>query len=129
MKSQTNQIKTDMTTTDPKRNAILDAMNRDIESHVNIADSALAEMERMNISPEEYKDINRRFGLNTYIAAYLRRIKESIADESLEKMESRMRFHVYQQRTKGRLDDKTEISGAQAAVAVCLEGYVERFFD
>ncbi len=86
----------------------------------------------MNISSEEYKQANRQFGLNLYVAGYLRKIKELFTVESaepLKRIENRMRFHAYRQRTKGALDDKQEISAAQVVVAATLERYVQNFFE
>lgn len=120
-----------MLTTEEKIKAISDAINVDIEHHSNLAEVAFANLEKMNITPMEYKDANWQFGLNNYIAEYLRKIKEFTVDseEPLKRIESRIRFHAYQQRTKGELADKQEISAAQATVAVLLEDYVQKFFE
>lgn len=119
-----------MSTTEEKINAIRDAINVDIEHHSNLAEVAFVNLEKMNISSKEYKDANLQFGLNNYIAGYLRKIKEITIDseESLKRIESRIRFHAYQQRTKGELADKQVISVAKATVAVLLEEYVQKFF-
>ncbi|WP_295729733.1 hypothetical protein [uncultured Muribaculum sp.] len=120
-----------MATTETKLDDIRAAFEHDINDHVNRAEKAFAKLEKMNISPEEYKQANWQFGLNCYVAGYLRKINGFTVDsgEPLKRMEGHIRFHAYQQRTKGNLDDKQEISVAQAAVAVTLEGYVAKFFE
>lgn len=120
-----------MSTTEETIDAIRDAINVDIEHHSNLAEEAFATLEKMNISPEEYKKANWQFGLNHYVVSYLRKVKEFtiVSGESLKTIERRMRFHAHQQRTKGELGDQQEISVAQATVAVILEGYINRFFD
>lgn len=120
-----------MSTTETKIDAIREAIKADIMHHSNLAEIEFENLEKMFISSEEYKDTNRQFCLNAYITGYLRKIKEFTVDreEPLKRIENRIRFHAYQQRTKGELTDKQEISAAQAAVAEILEGYVQRFFE
>ncbi len=120
-----------MSTTETKLDAIRAAFEQDINTHAQATEEAFTKLEKMNISPEDYKQANWQFGLNHYVAGYLRKIKEATVDgaEPIKSIESRIRFHAYQQRTKGTLDDKQEISAAQATVAVILEGYVEKFFE
>lgn len=120
-----------MSTTETKLDAIRAAFEQDINTHARATEDAFAKLEKMNTSTEDYKQANWQFGLNQYVAGYLRKIKEITVDsaEPIKRVESRIRFHAYQQRTKGSLDDKQEISVAQAAVAVILEGYVENFFE
>lgn len=120
-----------MSTTETKLDAIRAAFEQDINTYTRAAEEAFAKLEKMNISTEDYKQSNWLFGLNQYVVEYLRKIKELTVDsaEPIKRVESRIRFHAYQQRTKGSLDDKQEISVAQAAVAVILEGYVENFFE
>lgn len=120
-----------MTTTETKIDAIRDVIKGDIAHHSNLAEIAFANLEKMVISSEEYKDANRQFGLNSYITGYLRKIKEFTVDreEPLNRIENRIRFHAYQQSTIGEVTDEQEISTAQAAVAEILEGYVQRFFE
>ncbi len=120
-----------METKETKLDAIRAAFEQDINDYANRAEEAFAKLEKMNISPEEYKKANWTFGLNNYVAAYLRKVKEYTVDsgEPIKRIESRIRLHAYQQHTKGTLDDKQEISVAQAAVAVTLDGYVAKFFE
>lgn len=118
-----------MSTTENKIEAVLNAFNKDIEEHAIRAEDAFAKLEKMNIDAEEYKAANWQFALNHYVACYLRKLKEFIAKEPLKMIEKRIRFHAYQQHTKGELSDKQEISVAQAAVTVLLEGYVQKFFE
>ncbi len=120
-----------MSTTEEKLEAIRAAFEQDIKTHSNLAEEAFAKLEEMNISPEDYKLANWQFGLNHYVAGYLRKIKELTvgSEESIDAVERRIRFHAYQQRSKGALDDKQEISAAQTVVAFTLEGYMEKFFE
>ena len=131
MKSPTKLTVINMSTTETKLDAIRAAIEQDINTHARATEEAFAKLENMNVSPKEYKQANWQFGLNQYVAGDLRKIKELTVDsaEPIKRVESRIRFHAYQQRTKGSLDDKQEISVAQAAVAVILEGYVEKFFE
>lgn len=119
-----------MATKETKTEAILESICRDIEEHAHRAEAAFEIMERMNVTPEEYKKANWQFCLNSYVVRYLDRFMGMAAlNESLKTIESRMRFHAHQQRTKGALTDKQEISAAQATVAVLLDGYIEKFFE
>lgn len=119
-----------MATKETKTEAILESICHDIEEHAHRAEAAFEIMERMNVTPEEYKKANWQFCLNSYVVRYLDRFMGMAAlSESLKTIESRMRFHARQQRTKGALTDKQEISAAQATVAVLLGGYIEKFFE
>lgn len=119
-----------MATKETNTEAILESICRDIEEHAHNAEAAFATMEKMNVTPEEYKKANWQFCLNSYVVRYLDRFMGMAAlSESLKTIESRMRFHAHQQRTKGALTDKQEISAAQATVAVLLDGYIEKFFE
>ncbi len=119
-----------MSATETKIDAIRDAISQDIERHANLAEDAFTTMEKMNVSPEEYKKANWAFGLNYYVAGYLRRFTEmTTTKEPLSRIENRMRFHAYQQRTKGELGDRGEISAAQKTIAELLEEYVKKFFE
>lgn len=120
-----------MSTTETNLDAIRAAFEQDIKTHANLAEEAFAKLEKMNLSPEEYKNANLTFGLNNYVAGYLRKLKEITIDsgEPIKRIESRIRFHAYQQHIKGNLDDKQMISVAQAAVVVTLDGYVAKFFE
>lgn len=131
MKSPTKLTVINMSTTETMLDAIRAAFEQDINTHERAAEEAFAKLEKMDISPKEYKQANWQFGLNQYVAGYLRKIKEFIfaSTEPIKRVESRVRFHAYQQRIKGSLDDKQEISAAQTAVAVILEVYVKNFFE
>lgn len=119
-----------MATKETNTEAILESICHDIKEHAHNAEAAFATMEKMNVTPEEYKKANWQFCLNSYVVRYLDRFMGMAAlNESLKTIESRMRFHAHQQRTKGALTDKQEISAAQATVAVLLDGYIEKFFE
>lgn len=120
-----------MSESNNKIDAILADINKDIESHAAIADEAFATLEKMNITPEEYKDANWAFGLNHFVAGYLRHFRNDIVEHKIapKTLENRMRFHAYGQRTKGELGDEAEISAAQLKVAELLEGYVQKYFE
>lgn len=119
-----------MATKETNTEAILESICHDIEEHAHKAEAAFATMEKMNVTPEEYKKANWQFCLNSYVVRYLDRFMGMAAlNESLKTIENRMRFHAHQQRTKGALTDKQEISAAQATVAVLLDGYIEKFFE
>lgn len=114
-----------------KINVILDAISQDIAEREKVADNAMHVLEKMKPSDVEYKEANLQFSANSFVAAYLRHIKDTVKDkdyQSLKRLEQCIRFHHYQQHTKGALDDHRDISLGQATVAVILGGYVERFF-
>lgn len=118
-----------MDTTATKINALLDAISQDIAEREQVADNAMHTLEKMKPSAEEYKEANLQFGANAYVACYLKRIEDVVKERDLKKAENIIRFHHYQQHTKGALDDHRDISLGQATVAVILGGYVERFFN
>lgn len=127
MKSQTKLTVVNMSTTETKLDAIRAAFEQDINTHERATEEAFAKLEKMNISHKDYKQANWQFGLNQYVAGYLRKVKESTIEsgEPIKTIERRIRFHAFRQRTKGALDDHV----AQATVAVTLEGYINRFFE
>lgn len=113
----------------PKTIAILNAINRDIETHSALANESFAAMEMMNISPEDFKKANCQFCLNRGVVDYLQKFKEMAeAKEPLKTIENRMRFHVHQQSDKGDFSSRDDISAAQAAIVSTLEGYINQFF-
>ena len=114
-----------------KINVILDTIGQDIAERESVANAAMQTLEKMQPSDVEYKEANLQFSANSFVAAYLRHIKDTVKDkdyQSLKRLEQCIRFHRYQQHTKGALDDHRDISLGQATVAVILGGYVERFF-
>jgi len=117
-----------MTSTEEKIDAILDAISQDIAERENVADNAMHTLEKMRPSSEEYKEANLQFGANSYVACYLKRIPPTARERDIKNAENVIRFHHFQQHTKGALDDHRDISLAQATIAVILGGYVERFF-
>lgn len=129
MKSQTNQKQINMSATETKIDAILDAIRQDIAERETAANQAMHTLEKMNPSAEEYKEANLQFGANAYVARYLKRIQEVVKERDIKKAENIIRFHHYQQHTIGALDDHRDISLGQATVAIILGGYVERFFN
>jgi|GEM_PF-2345424 hypothetical protein len=128
MKSQTNQKQINMSVTETKIDAILDAIRKDIAEREAVADQAMHILEKMKPSAEEYKEANLQFGANVYVAHYLKRIQEIIKKRDIKKAENIIRFHHYQQHAIGALDSHRDISLGRVTVAVILGGYVERFF-
>lgn len=118
-----------MNTTATKINALLDTICQDIAERENVANSAMNIIEKLNVTPEDFKEANLRYSLNTYVINYLNRIKAVVMEQDIKKAENLIRYHAYYQHTKGNLDDGSTISVAQAAVAVTLDGYVARFFE
>lgn len=118
-----------MNTTATKINAILDAISQDIAEREGVANSAMNTLEKLNATPEEFKEANIRYGLNSYVINYLNRIKAVVMERDIKKAENLIRCHAYYQYSKGNLDDGSTISVAQAAVAVTLDGYIDRFFE
>ncbi len=118
-----------MATTATKINAILDAISQDIAEHESVANSAMNTLEKLNATPEEFKEANIRYGFNSYVINYLNRIKAAVMERDIKKAENIIRCHSYYQHAKGNLNDGSAISFAQAAVAVTLDGYVARFFE
>lgn len=118
-----------MSTTETKINAILDAISQDIAERESVANSAMQTLEKLSATPEEFKEANLRYDLNSYVINYLNHIKEVVMERDIQKAENIIRYHSYYQHTKGNLDDGSTISVAQAAVAVTLDDYVTRFFE
>lgn len=129
MKSPTNQKQINMSETETKIDAILDAIRQDIAERETVAEQAMHTLEKMNTSPEDYKVANLQFEANTYVASYLKRILEVVKERDIKKAENIIRFHHYQQHKIGALNDNRYISLGQATIAVTLGKYVERFFD
>ncbi len=50
-----------------KINAILDAISQDIAEREKVANSAMQTLEKLNTTPEEFKEANLRYGLNSYV--------------------------------------------------------------
>lgn len=128
MKSPTKLNVINMSVTETKINAILDAIRQDIAEREDMANQAMHTLEKMRPTTEGYKEANLQFGANAYVACYLKRIQEIVKERDIKKAENIIRFHHYQQHTIGALDDHRDISLGQATVAVILGGYVERFF-
>lgn len=118
-----------MPTTEEKIDAILDAISQDIAICEKTANRAMNTLERINTTPEEYKDANLQLGANAFAARYLDRVREVVKERDIKKAENVIRFHFYYQHHKGNLDDHRDISLGQSAVAVILGGYVDRFFN
>lgn len=119
-----------MTSTE-KINAILDTLSQEIARRKKTAEKAMQDLEAMNLTPpEQYKDANVRFGINCYVAGYLSHIKaEAEKANDIKKIENILRFHAYQQREKGSLDDGRDTSIGQGAVAIFLDRYVMQYFE
>ena len=60
-----------------KINAILDAISQDIAEREKVADNAMHVLEKMKPSDVEYKEANLQFSANSFVAAYLRHIKDT----------------------------------------------------
>ncbi len=118
-----------MTSTEEKIDAILDAISQDIAEREKVADEAMLTMEQMNTSPDDYKSACLQFSANWFVVGYLKRIKCVVECRDIKSTENIIRFHSYYQHHKGNLDDGRDISLGQAALAVILDGYVEKFFD
>lgn len=118
-----------MSTTETKIDAILGAISQDIAEREQMADQAMHTLEKIKPSVEEYKDANIQFGVNSYVACYLKRIQAVVMERDIKKAEDIIRFHYYQQHTTGNLSDGRDISLGQTAVAAILGEYVERLFD
>ncbi len=118
-----------MSATETKIDAILDAISQDIAERERMANEAMHTLEMFNTTTEGYKRACLQFGANWFVAGYLKRIKEEVMKRELKTAENVIRFHAYQQHTKGNIDDGQDISLGQAAVAVILDGYIEQFFS
>lgn len=131
MKSRTNFLNVINMSTTEKLNAVLEAINKDIAQHRDVAKHAMLVLEHMNVTvtDEEYKEANLCFGLNQFIVGYLTHIKETIAGMDIKSVENLIRFHAYNQHTKGNITDGSNISIGQAAVATLLGGYITKFFE
>lgn len=128
-KASNSQIISEMKPNETKINAILDAIGQNIAERETVANQAMHTLEKIKPSAEAYKDANLQFGANAYVAHYLKRIQEVVKERDIKKAENIIRFHCYQQHKIGALDDHRDISLGQAAVAVILEGYVQKFFE
>lgn len=117
-----------MSTTE-KINAVIDAINHDIAGYKEVAKHAMAVLEHMNVTEEEYKEANLCFGLNQFMIGYLTHVKDTITGADIKSVENLIRFHAYHQHTKGNLTDGSNLSIGQAAVATALDGYIAKFFD
>jgi len=131
-KTATIDKKISMETHLKKINEILDAISQDIADREKVADNAMHILEKLKPSEVEYKEANLQFSANSFVARYLKHIKDSVKGkdyQSLKRLEQLIRFHHFQQHAKGALDDHRDLSLGQATVAVILGGYVERFFE
>lgn len=126
MKSQTNN--NDMSATDQKIDALLDELSKDILEHTNASCGAIRMLEMFNTSPDDFKKGCTQLAHNTFILGYLTRIEAVVKSRDLKKCENIIRFHSYQQHTKGNLSDGQDISVAQAAVVMILDRYIKKFF-
>lgn len=120
-----------MLTKETKLNSIHEEIRREISDREYQAEVAFEEMEKFNISSEEYKRLYRAFGFNCCIAGYLGIFNERSADidESAKDIEKRLRFHAYQVKTKGALDNCPEIAQALKEVAAFLDSLINRYFE
>lgn len=118
-----------METTATKINAILDAISKGIEKRESMAAEAMKTLDNLCTTPEEYKKANLHFGINSYVANYLKRIQAVVMERDLKKAENAIRFHHYQQQKIGAIDDGGDVSLAQAIVANILGDYIESFFS
>ena len=111
--------------------AIVNEINVHVDDCTRRADIAFEEMEKMNASSEEFKEANRKFGFNYYIAGYLATIVQYAGKNgaSLRTLENRLRFHAHAQRSKGELNDGTELSAWRRGAADFMEGIINKFFE
>ena len=111
-------------------NNLIDAINKDIREHKEVADKAMEQMEMMNCPSEAYKEENLRFSLNQYIIGFLRNLRSRIFENKTADFAERLiRFHAYTQRKKGNMADGSDISIAQSTVTVTLDAYISTFFE
>lgn len=113
----------------PTVDALLDVIAKDIAERCSAANIAFETLLKIDPSTEDYKKANITFSQNIFIASYLTKIEDVAETQDVKTIENHLRFHAYQQRTFGELGDGKDISVAQAAVAVILEGYIECFFN
>lgn len=118
-----------MNSNETKIDAIINAVSQEIEAHEKAANDAMGTLEKVNSSPEEYRNASILFGLNSYVANYLKRIKDVVMERDIKKAENVIRFHSYYQHTKGSLSDGNMLSACQAAVMATLDSYISRFFE
>lgn len=120
-----------MLTKETKLNSIREEIRREISNREYQAEVAFEEMEKFNISSEEYKRLYLSFGFNSCIAGYLRIFNERSADidDTPKDLEKRLRFHAYQVRTKSAPDNCPEIAQALKEVAAFLDSLINRYFE
>lgn len=118
-----------MDTTATKINALLDAISQDIVEREKATNSVMQTLEKINTTPEEFKQANLRYFLNSFVINYLNRIKAVVMERDFKKAENLIRYHAYYQRAKGNLNDGSTIAVAQTAVVTILDNYVARFFE
>ena len=120
-----------MSTTEIKKAAIIETITKDIAEREKVAERAMQTLEQMNTSAEDYKRACQQFSLNSFVSGYLRHIKDSVEKSDLKTSENLIRFHSYHQYTKGLLTDDNEraLGVGQTAIAIILDGYIERFFE
>lgn len=107
--------------------AILDAISQDIAEQEKAGQEAMKVLEMANTTQEEYIRANIKYGVSIYVSRYLGHIKSCIRKNNDAK--SIIRFHAYQQNTKGQIDDGSDISVGRQTVAKILDSYAERFFN
>ena len=73
-----------------------------------------------DVTPEEFKETNLRYGLNAFVINYLNRIKAVVMERDIKKAENIIRYHAYYQHSKGNLDDGSTISVGRCCVHIEL---------
>ncbi len=107
---------------------LVDDLSKDIREREENTAAAIGSMERMGITPDDYKRANQQLGANAFVATFLTYIRREVENADAKGAENLLRFHSYTQRAKGRLDDQSITALGQAAVAVILDGYIEKYF-
>lgn len=118
-----------MCNTADKISSISGAITAAIVEHTQKASEAMKTLELMSITPEKYREASESLAHHTYANAYLARVQEIVETGDIKKIENVIRFHYYQLREKGDIDNADEISKAQLEIAGLLDCLVIRFFD
>lgn len=116
--------------------SITDEIADGLESHINechqAVENAISTMERVFATPEEYKEADKQFATNSYIARFLGHVLSTIrviGNNDVKTAENTLRFHAHSLRVKASIGDADDFAAARQTVVTILEGYVEKYFE
>lgn len=117
-----------MTSNEIKHQTLTGYIETLIGEYREVISSAIREMEKFNISPEDFRKESFNLNVAAFTLGYLNRIKEVSEKSDYKTTENYIRFHKYQLETKATYESDA-IKVAQNATISALTTIIDLYLD